>query len=357
MNCDLPVLDLHLHLAAVSPADTDGGWFSPRRMDGRLFRWLRKRIGLASTKNGLDAEFRRIVGDLLEDARRLAKENGFAGFAAAGLAFDWAHDDHGRADENASVFHVPDAYALRTAAEINRRNNAADPPLMVTALSIHPYRADALTALHAGADAGALLVKWLPPAHNIDPADPRTVQFARECKALGMPLLIHTGTEARMLNAHPRWNDPTLLRPLLNTGATVIAAHMGMAPSARYFDEWTAMLGDWPNLYGDTAALPLFFPWPRRLIRALDRPFVADRILHGSDWPVPSWVGSYWPMVPAAALRRLSRIGNRLWRDVAAKLAAGLPKECFTRAWGLLPGHSPHDNLPRQGEKYGNGFR
>ncbi len=328
-SVERPILDIHLHLAAVNSADTEGGWLPLRRRRSLGFRLLRSLAGLPSwDAANIDAEFRRLVASLANEADSLARADGFPGFAAVALAFDRAHNRDGQPLDTISDFYVPDAYASRVAAESSR---------LLVGVSIHPYRADALDALRQAAERGAVLVKWLPTSQEIDPADPRSAEFAAECRKLGLPLLVHTGVEALTRDANPRWNNPRSLEPLLKTGVTLVAAHAGLRSRPYgpcYFPDWVAMLPDWPNLYGDTAALSLLRP--RKLLRALGSRLVADRLVNGSDWPVPNWPLWYWPGLRGEEILRLWRIRNPLWRDVATKRAAGLPAEMFTRGWEVL---------------------
>lgn len=328
MTHPLSILDLHAHLVAVDPAETAGGWFSHARRRGLAFRWIRASGGLPRRDEGFDSRFRHLLLEQAAEAAALARAEGYAGFEVVVLAFDRPHDTAGLPLDAEADFFVPDSYAFRIAGAASG---------LKTGASIHPYRADAPEALRRAASRGAALVKWLPTSQDIDPADPRTVDFAAECRRLGLPLLIHTGSEGATRNRHPEWNNPRSLEPVLATGATVIAAHTGMRSLPHepcHFEDWIDILPDWPNLFGDTAAL--FALRPRKLVRALDRPLVAERLVHGSDWPVPNWPGWYWPGLRWDSVRRLSRIRNPFWRDVATKRAAGLPEESFTRGWDLI---------------------
>lgn len=333
----LPILDVHMHLAALDPAASDGGWFPEKRKNSPVFKWIRRKAGLPMQDEGFDQAFADLARRLVAQAGGLAEKEGFAGFCGVGLAFDRPHDQNGEPQDGIADFYVPDAYALRLAATSVPVSENTTGSRLLAGASIHPYRRDALETLAVAADKGAALVKWLPTAQGMDPTDSRSAAFAAECLRLGLPLLIHTGSEAATRNSRPDWNNPRSLEPLLDTGATIIAAHAGMRslPHERnHFAEWTAMLPHWPNLHGDTSSL--FGFRPRTLVRALDKPLVADRLVHGSDWPVPNWPGWYWPGLGLGTIRRLAGIANPLWRDAATKRAAGIPEDSFVRGWDLL---------------------
>ena len=86
----------------------------------------------------------------------------------------------------------------------------------------------------------------------------------------------------------PALADPKLLRLPLECGVTVIAAHCATKSGPLdpdYFDDWIAMLAEFPNLYGDISAMVSLNRCGH--LRDCLRPEIAPRILHGSDFPVP----------------------------------------------------------------------
>src|SRR5213595_1570846 len=135
---------------------------------------------------------------------------------------------------------------------------------------------------------------------------------------LQMPLLAHTGGEHTVPVINAAFADPKLLRLPLQCGVTVIAAHCGTSSGVfdpDYFDDWVAMLTEFPNLYGDISAMVSLNRCGH--LRDCLRPEIAPRILHGSDFPVPVlghrlWLQGWidWP-----TLRRGQKIANVLDRD------------------------------------------
>jgi len=107
------------------------------------------------------------------------------GFKLVLFAFERAFDDDGRLDLPHSMFYVPDAYTRDIAKKHAR--------YFEWAASIHPYRGDALEALDAAKKDGAVAVKWLPSAMNIDPASPRCDRFYEFLSRNEMPLIVHAG--------------------------------------------------------------------------------------------------------------------------------------------------------------------
>jgi mannonate dehydratase len=119
------------------------------------------------------------------------------------FAFEQAHDDAGRADPARTTMHVPDAYAAAVAA--------ANPQRFGWVASIHPYREDALERLAHAKAGGALAVKWLPSAMNIDLRDRRCGPFYDTLVRTGLPLIVHCGEE----KAVPGADREALGNPLL----------------------------------------------------------------------------------------------------------------------------------------------
>jgi predicted TIM-barrel fold metal-dependent hydrolase len=224
------------------------------------------------------------------------------------------------------------------------------PQRILFGASIHPYREfqgmTAVAMLDALAASGAVLIKWLPLAQNIDPRDPRTIRFLRRAAQLGMPMLIHYGGEKILANHHPELEDPApllqTLRELRQEGAmpTVIVAHVATPmpfESSRGFETLTAaLLGEFADapLYADISALglPHRAKWFRKIATMPD---LHPKLVYGSDFPLP-------PM-PSAFRWRLGRHyaevqTARYWldRDVLLKSRLGMEEGVFERGSVLL---------------------
>ncbi len=321
-----PVLDMHLHLAGVGHGGT-GCWYHPDRLRSLPVRILLAslRIPADERERDLDGALRRRLIETVEGATDLD--------GAVVLALDWARDERGRPDRERTDFFVPNDYVL---------DLARTHPRLRAGASVHPYRPDAVDEVHRVAEAGAALVKWLPACQNFSPLDPRCDRVYAALAACGLPLLCHTGSEGATRVHRQAWNDPRVLRRALDAGVTVIAAHCGMRsnPLDRdYRHVWRTLLRTHPNLYGDTSSL--FGARAQAFVRFSQAAEVRERLVHGSDWPVP---GSPWWLLgrlPLRRIRALGRIANPLDRDLATKRALGLPDAVFTRAAQLLAGPLP----------------
>jgi mannonate dehydratase len=221
-----------------------------------------------------------------------------AGFPAGArwwlYAFEMAHDDAGLADPEHTTFHVPNAYAAQVAA--------ANPGRFDWVASVHPYRDDAVTALTAALDAGAVAVKWLPSAMNIDPEDARCRSYYDLLAKRRVPLVVHCGEEKAAPGAgRDEFGNPLALRVPLAQGVRVIAAHcasLGQAidtesrsrPKVPAFDLFARLMDEPAHqglLYGDLSAVFQRNRKPAVWRTVMQRQDWHSRLLHGSDHPLP----------------------------------------------------------------------
>ena len=237
-----------------------------------------------------------------EDASRAFLERLLACHRAASpgsrrmlLAFDQVHDEDGRARPETTPFHVSDAYARTVAGRY--------PGEFVWAASVHPYRTDAVDALDAAAAGGALAVKWLPNAMGIDPASPRCDPFYEALARHRIPLLTHGGRERAVRGvADDKLGNPLRVRRALDHGVRVIIAHCASFGTGVDLDagpggpvvpnvDLFARLMDDPRyerlLMGDISALMQSNRTATALGKVLERTEWHDRLLNGSDYPLP----------------------------------------------------------------------
>jgi predicted TIM-barrel fold metal-dependent hydrolase len=229
------------------------------------------------------------------------------------FAFEQAHDATGAALPAQSTVHVPDRYAAAVAATHEQR--------FAWVASIHPYRTDALAALQQARRNGAIALKWLSSAMNIDLREPRSMALAEAATGLGLPIIVHCGEEKAVPGA--RRDDlvnPLHVRALLERGVRVIVAHCASlghaldldrrsAPKASAFDLFARLMDERAfegRLFGDISAV---FQrnrdaavWQTLLERAQGGAW-HGRLLHGSDYPLPGlkWLTSL-PKLRAAGL-------------------------------------------------------
>jgi predicted TIM-barrel fold metal-dependent hydrolase len=283
--------DVHAHLLGTGDAGS-GCWVHPHLDSGwHPLEALRKHVILRGA--GVDARSSRIDHDYVQRLAWLADDFP-RGARWLLFAFEHAHDDRGVVQPGHTTFHVPDAWAAHVAQQHAERFGWV--------ASIHPYRSDALERLDRALAQGALAVKWLPSAMNIDLRDVRCMPFYQRLQCARVPLIVHVGEEKAVPGAgRDDLGNPLLLRLPLRHGVRVIAAHCASLGSALDIDqrvptrrpafELFARLMDEPdwhaNLMGDVSALFQVNRSASSWRTVLTREDWHARLLHGSDYPLP----------------------------------------------------------------------
>lgn len=246
------------------------------------------------------------------------------------LAQELARDDHGAPIPRFGRFYVPNDFVL----DLARRHEEFLP-----AVSIHPARPDALEELERCLAGGAVMMKCLPNCQNINCNDRRFTPFWERMAEADLPLLAHTGGEHTLPEVRREYADPRILTLPLECGVTIIAAHCGTKSGLsdpEYFHIFTEMAGRFANLYGDNSAFTV--PIRSRHVAECLRSPIVERLVHGSDFPVPVYGQFSWlrGRVDWKTFRRWQAQPNVLERDYQLKRAMGFPAETFTRVWKLL---------------------
>lgn len=320
------IIDIHCHAAGIG-AGGSGCFLSPAMQRSWKTRFYFKAFGVS------EPELQREGDGLLMKrlSRRLAGSSRVQ--AAVVLALDGAVDQRGGLDRERTELYIPNDYL---ADQCNRYDN------LLFGASVNPLRRDALERLDSAVACGAVLMKWLPSIQGTDPADRRLLPFYRRLADLGLPLLVHTGEEESFTRADNSLADPARLRLALEQGVTVIAAHCasnGRNDGQRNLVRLLPLFGEFPNLYADISALTLANRLGH-LQKVLRYPEIHDRLLYGSDMPLPeTGLTTPWLQLFSIGLgesRRLAKIDNPWDRDVALNLALGLPEPVLTRAAGIL---------------------
>ncbi|MBF0285473.1 MAG: amidohydrolase family protein [Magnetococcales bacterium] len=286
------VWDVHVHLVGVGDDPESGIWLHPRHFSPlHPVAYLSRAAFMRGAKvdpKDVDRSFVRRLLALTEDFP--------PGYRVMLLAFDGCYDARGALDLDKTPFLIPNRYA----AALARRH----PERLAWIASIHPHRGDAVEALEAAAEEGAMAVKWLPQAMGIDPAEPRCDPFYDALARLQLPLLCHTGVERAVHGGvgEQEWANPLRLRRALDRGVTVIAAHCASLGRAVDIDQgpdgpsvpaWRLFfrLLDEPQyhhqLFGDLSATLLANRESRFQHELLRRREWASRLLQGSDYPLP----------------------------------------------------------------------
>lgn len=330
-------IDCHVHVVGTGTGDT-GCWYRPRGLTRVGEPFLVRAVGL-STRDLHGPDFDRIYAQRLlgfvRDSTLIDR--------ALLLAHELPHREDGTPLPERSSLYVPNDYVLRLAREHSE---------FLAAVSIHPARKDAMAELEKCLAGGAAALKCLPNVQGIDWNNRRYTAFLERMAEAGLPLLAHTGSERTMPVMDARLASPRMLTLPLEIGVTCIAAHAGtgmMLLDPDYLEVFVEMLAKYPNLYGDNSALvALNFRLRPSALRRLVSEGVTERILHGSDLPVPSSGLLPWAfgMLPWGDYRAASRIANPLERDARLKRMLGFGDATFRQAAGILRGAKQTTCIP-----------
>lgn len=317
------LIDMHVHVVGNGSGGT-GCWIRTPAWRWPMHAYMLRHAGLPI--RALHGDLDRLFAERLVELVRTSSLD-----AVVLLAQEQVYDEQGRWMEGVGTAHVPNDYVFKLARE--------NPDIFLPAASIHPARPDALDELDRCLAKGAVMLKILPNCQNIDCSLPRYRRFWERMAGARLPLLAHTGGEHTLQVVRPDLAAPGVLQLPLECGVNVIAAHCATKSGLfdrQYFDELVAMLKKFPNLYADNSAFNV--PIRGSVARRCLEPGVVERIVNGSDFPVP--VKGVWAwrqgFVDWETYRRWETQPNPLERDYQLKRAMGFPRETFTRINGLL---------------------
>lgn len=316
-------IDGHVHIVGNGSGGT-GCWIRTPAWRWPLQTLMVKHIGLpvSALKGNLDRLY-------VEGLIRMVRESSLD--AVVILAQEQVYEENGEIWKDVGTAYVPNDYVLQLGREY---------PEFLPAVSIHPARPDAMEELEKCIQGGAVMMKCLPNCQNIDCSEKRYTKFWERMAEAGLPLLAHTGGEHTLQVIRAEFSDPRLLTRPLECGVTVIAAHSASKSGIsdpEYFHHFAEMTTRYPNLYGDNSAFNI--PIRSRVIRkTLEFP-LHDRMIHGSDFPVPVFGHWAWMrgLVDWATLQRWQAHRNVIERDYQLKRAMGYNEGTFTRLADLLP--------------------
>lgn len=316
-------IDCHVHIVGDGSSGS-GCWFRlPGLWKKFLGRMMIKGVGLpvSSLKRDMDKLYS-------ENLARQVRESSLD--AAVILAQDIPRSDDGEPMESEAQFYVPNEYV----AELAKRHEE-----FIPACSIHPNRPDAMDELEKCIELKMPVLKLLPNCLNIDYSDKKFVPFWNRMAEAGMILLSHTGGEMTVKVFNPEDANPAKLVTPLDCGVTVIAAHCA-GRSGLFDPNWTPdlleMFKKHPNLYGDNSAVAT--PNRARTIKPILPSEVQQRIIHGSDYPVP--VGGLGPWLMGhlsfGDCWKTRKVKNIIERDYLLKRYSGFDTATFTRMDELI---------------------
>lgn len=246
------------------------------------------------------------------------------------LALDGVYDGRGELDLARTQVMVGNDYCLDACARSEK---------LLPMCSINPRRKDALDELERVAELGAVGLKALPNSQDFDPADRAHDPFWRRVAELDLPIVTHTSFEHTIPPIDQRWGHPSRLVGPLEQGVKVIAAHCAGSgtghPFREHYQIWEEMLGRYDNLYGDVSAMASISRFPY-IHKVLANPVATERVVLGSDYPIPVNPSVFLPKLGVQKVRELGAIGNPLQRNLEVFRALGLPESSADLGWELL---------------------
>ena len=289
------LLDHHVHLMGLG-AGGSGNWVNPRMRSWR-FPLRRLRFGIYLEASGIDSvqdADEQYLGRLME----LIEASASAGMGMGRyliLAFDRNYHRDGRPNLEHSEFYTPNESVFSFAERFPQR--------VVPAISINPYRKDALVELEKWSKRGARFIKWLPNAMGIDPADPKLDSFYDAVREQGAVILTHVGEEKAVESEETqRYGNPLRFRRALERGVKVLMAHgasLGQSrdldnpeqPYRSNFDLFLRLMDESKYeglLWGEISAVVFFNRYATALRVLLERKDLHPRLVNGSDYPLPA---------------------------------------------------------------------
>lgn len=285
------LVDHHVHIAGIGAGGTNAFVNAKMHTWAHPFHRLKFKVymssaGINDERRG-DAEFVERLTALIGNIDAHGKHRI--------LAFDKNYRRDGTVNLEKTEFYVPNEYVFALADRY--------PEMFVPNISVNPYRPDAIDELEKWATRGARIVKWLPNAMGIDPSDPHCDRFYQKMKELDLVLLSHGGEEKAVeAEEDQKLGNPLLLRRPLDHGVKVIVAHCaGLGTNEDLDDRDRKQVGNFDLfmrlmddkryeglVFGETSAMTQFNRAGRPLSTVLAREDLHERLVNGSDYPLPA---------------------------------------------------------------------
>jgi predicted TIM-barrel fold metal-dependent hydrolase len=284
------LVDHHVHIAGLGSNGSKAFVNAKMRTWKHPFHRLKFKVYMSSAgvedEHRADTQFFHRLADLAGNIPNHGKHRL--------LAFDKNYRPDGTVNLEKSEFYVPNEYVFKLCEQ--------RPDLFVPNISVNPYRPDAVAELEKWARRGARVVKWLPNAMGINPADPHCDPFYQKMKELDLILLSHGGEEKAVeAEEDQKLGNPLLLRRPLDHGVKVIVAHcagLGTnedldSPDRQQVDNFDLFLRLMDEkryeglVFGEISAMTQFNR-AGKLTTILRRQDLHERLVNGSDYPLPA---------------------------------------------------------------------
>jgi predicted TIM-barrel fold metal-dependent hydrolase len=317
-NMQSKPIDMHIHVGRIGRVHPE--W-------GQMSDWYRRQVVYKVFLLYLRVKEEDLTDNLMREMTiRTIETSGID--RAVCLALDCVYDSKGKQRCDRSHLWVSNEYISELQRDL--------PGKILLGASVHPYDPEFKARVSECVDKGAVLLKWLPSAQQIDLSDSRVrdalVFLASAKHGNPLPLLLHVGPEYAIMSSDPRtssydylswnssddfanffrfskkWLKPDVrqanlnIRAGLDKGAWIIFAHCGFP----YFASgWLASLLEhdesnticsYLQSYGPASKKGRCFadvsafctPFRRRFFPDVAK-LPSESLLYGSDFPTPAF--------------------------------------------------------------------
>ncbi|MFN3402628.1 MAG: amidohydrolase family protein [Cytophagaceae bacterium] len=301
--------DNHVHIIGKGTGNT-GCWANPD-----IFTWKHPqdylKIIIYKSGSGI-TDMEKADQQYLERLKTLASSFPVNGKFML-LALDKVYDKEGNERLYDTKFYIPNEYIINICRQY--------PEKYIPAISVHPYRKDALQELDKYGRMGVRVVKWIPNTMGMDPSDPLCDPFYEKMKEHDMVLLGHAGKETAIeVTKYKLLGNPLHYRRPLDKGVKVILAHCatlgtgidteeGFKPVKNYKLFFRLMEEKKYEglLFGDISAIIQINRMGKPLKAVLQKEEIHHRLINGSDYPLPAINA----VVSTKAMHTLNYISSR----------------------------------------------
>ncbi len=283
--------DFHVHAIGVGANDS-GIYVNPEMLSPfHPWKYLQYQVyisasGVRDLKNLDDQYIERLI-QLIQTEPRYGKVHL--------LAFDYHYDKNGKKNLDRSTFYIPNEYVFKVAQKF--------PDLIIPVISVHPDRPGSSKEIEKWGKKGVKFIKWLPNAQRINPSSTKHHDYYKMVKKYNMAILSHTGHEKAVDGEEfQALGNPLLFKYPLEMGVKIIMAHLAslgkckdfehpQKKDASCFDLFLRMFENPKyknNLFGEISGVTIYTRVGAPLLKLLERPELHERLINGSDYPLPA---------------------------------------------------------------------
>jgi uncharacterized protein len=283
--------DFHVHAVGVG-ANGTGAYVNPHMLS--IFHpWKYLQYLVYTSASGIKT-FKSADQEYIERLIDLTKADSRYGKIHL-LAFDYHYNVDGEKNLERSTFHIPNKYVVDLFKKY--------PKIITPVISVHPDKPTAVSEIEKWGKEGIKFIKWLPNAQRIDPSSKKHFAYYEMVKKYDMAILSHTGHEKAVDGEEfQALANPMNFRYPLDLGVKIIMAHLASLgecadlddPNKKMtscFDLFLRMF-DNPkykgNLFGELSGTTIHTRVGDPLLKLLARPDLHDRLVNGSDYPLPA---------------------------------------------------------------------